>query len=76
MAKYLVETYYTCSFKVSNYLDDVNEESLRNLEKKDDGKFEILDVKLDNRKTKNLEKIDKNKISKFRIYRSSSGLWG
>ncbi|MFL2892067.1 MAG: ribonucleotide reductase [Candidatus Pelagibacter sp.] len=63
MAKYLVETYYTCSFKVSNYLDDVNEESLRNLEKKDDGKFEILDVKLDNRKTKNLEKIDKNKVN-------------
>ena len=63
MAKYLVETYYTCSFKVSNYLDDVNEESLRNLEKKDDGKFEILDVKLDNRKTKNLGKIDKNKVN-------------
>ncbi len=63
MAKYLVETYYTCSFKVINYLDDVNEESLRNLEKKDDGKFEILDVKLDNRKTKNLEKIDKNKVN-------------
>ncbi len=63
MAKYLVETFYTCSFKVSNYLDDVNEESLRNLEKKDDGKFEILDVKLDNRKTKNLGKIDKNKVN-------------
>ena len=63
MAKYLVETYYTCSFKVSNYLDDVNEEILQNLEKKDDGKFEILDVKLDNRKTKNLEKIDKNKVN-------------
>ena len=63
MAKFLVETYYTCSFKVSNYLDDVNEESLRNLEKKDDGKFEILDVKLDNRNTKNLEKIDKNKVN-------------
>ena len=54
MAKYLVETYYTCSFKVSHYLDDVNEAELSNLEKRDDGKFEILDVKLDNRKTKNL----------------------
>ena len=63
MAKYLVETYYTCSFKVSHYLDDVNEKSLQNLEKKEDGKFEILDVKLDNRKTKNLEKIDKNKVN-------------
>ncbi len=54
MAKYLVETYYTCSFKTSHYLDDINEKELSNLEKRDDGKFEILDVKLDNRKTKNL----------------------
>jgi ribonucleoside-diphosphate reductase alpha chain len=56
MAKYLVETYYTCSFKVTHYLEDVNEKELANLEKRDDGKFEILDVKLDNRKTKNLSK--------------------
>ena len=55
MAKYLVETYYTCTFKVNHYLDDVNEAELKNLEKRDDGKFEILDVKLDNRKTKNLD---------------------
>ena len=55
MAKYLVETYYTCSFKVSHYLEDINESELKNLEKRDDGKFEILDVKLDNRKTKNLD---------------------
>jgi len=56
MAKYLVETYYTCSFKVDHYLDDINESEIANLEKRDDGKFEILDIKLDNRKTKNLEK--------------------
>ena len=62
MAKYLVETYYTCSFKVSHYLDDIDEKNIQNIEKRDDGKFEILDVKLDNRKTKNLEKIEKNKI--------------
>ena len=57
MAKYLVETYYNCSFKVSHYLDEINTDELKNLEKRDDGKFEIIDVKLDNRKTKNLEKI-------------------
>ncbi len=61
MAKYLVETYYTCTFKVNHYLDDINETELKNLEKRDDGKFEILDVKLDNRKTKNLNPND-NKI--------------
>jgi ribonucleoside-diphosphate reductase alpha chain len=55
MAKYLVETYYTCTFKVNHYLDDINETELKNLEKRDDGKFEILDVKLDNRKTKSLD---------------------
>merc|ERR1711965_703623 len=65
MAKYLVETYYTCTFKVNHYLDEVNEEELKNLEKRDDGKFEVLDVKLDNRKTKSLDpknnKIVENK---------------
>ena len=59
MAKYLVETYYNCTFKVSHYLDKINPNELKNLEKRDDGKFEIIDVKLDNRKTKNLEKISK-----------------
>ena len=65
MAKYLVETYYTCTFRVNHYLDDINEAELKNLEKRDDGKFEVLDVKLDNRKTKNLDpknnKIFENK---------------
>jgi len=68
MAKYLVETYYTCSFKVNHYLDDINEVELKNLEKRDDGKFEVLDVKLDNRKTKNLDpnkKIIENKKLDF-----------
>jgi len=58
MAKYLVETYYTCSFKVNHYLDDLNENELSKLEQREDGKFEIIDVKLDNRKTKNLDKIN------------------
>ena len=56
MAKYLVETYYNCSFKVTHYLDEVNEKELSKLEKREDGKFEIINVKLDNRKTKSLEK--------------------
>tara|TARA_B100002051_G_scaffold268756_1_gene299069 strand:+ start:84 stop:917 length:834 start_codon:yes stop_codon:yes gene_type:complete len=64
MAKFLVETYYNCTFKVSHYLDKINTNELKNLEKRDDGKFEIIDVKLDNRKTKNLEK---NNISSANI---------
>jgi len=62
MAKYLVETYYTCSIKVSHYLDDISEYTLKNLEKQEDGKFEILDMKLDSRKTKNLDKKDDKKV--------------
>ena len=62
MAKYLVETYYTCSIKVSHYLDDISENTLKNLEKQEDGKLEILDMKLDNRKTKNLDKKDSKKV--------------
>ena len=43
---------------------------LKNLEKRDDGKFEVLDVKLDNRKTKNLDPknnkvIEEKKINLF-----------
>ena len=55
MSKYLVETFYTCSFKVSHYLNNLNEKEISNLQNRNDGAFEILDVKLDNRKTKNLD---------------------
>ena len=60
MAKFLVETYYNCTFKVSHYLDEINDSEIKKLEKRDDGKFEIIDVKLDNRKTKNLDKVENN----------------
>ncbi len=59
MAKYLVETYYNCTFKVSHYLDEISDNEMKNLEKRDDGKYEIIDVKLDNRKTKNLDNSGK-----------------
>ena len=69
MAKYLVETYYTCTFKVNHYLNDISEAELKNLEKRDDGKFEVIEVKLDNRKTKSLENnnkiIDKTDVKVF-----------
>ena len=67
MAKYLVETYYTCTFKVNHYLDDINETELKNLEKRDDGKFEVLDVKLDNRKTKSLDPNNKKIVENQKI---------
>ena len=68
MAKYLVETYYTCSFKVNHYLDNLSEKELEKLQEREDGKFEIIDIKMDNRKTKNLEKVsEKAQIIKNNI---------
>ncbi len=77
MAKYLVETFYTCTFKVNHYLDDISEAELKSLEKRDDGKFEVLDVKLDNRKTKSLDPknskvLENNKIDLIKENNNSS----
>ena len=70
MKKFIVETYYTCTFKVNHFLDDINEAELKNLEKRDDGKFEVIDVKLDNRKTKNLDP-NNNKIKEIELFKSN-----
>ena len=55
MSKYLVETFYTCSFKIVHKLDELNEKNLSELENRKDGRFEIIDVKLNNRKTKKVD---------------------
>tara|TARA_B100000035_G_scaffold301656_1_gene298453 strand:+ start:95 stop:919 length:825 start_codon:yes stop_codon:yes gene_type:complete len=65
MAKYIVETYYTCTFKVKHYLDNISSNQLDQLDKRDDGEFEILDVKFDKRNTKNLDKKNGNTDVKF-----------
>ena len=56
MSKYIVETYYTCTFKVKHYLDDISNNQLDQLDKRDDGEYEILDIKFDKRNTKSLDK--------------------
>ena len=56
MSKYIVETFYTCSFKVKHYLENIDQKELNSLEKRDDGDFEIIDVKIDKRQTKSLDK--------------------
>ena len=61
MSKYLVETFYTCSFKVKHFLDKIDQKELDNLEQKDNGEFEIIDIKIDTRKTKSLEKNTSSK---------------
>ena len=56
MSKYVVETFYTCTFKIVHKLDELNEKKLSELESRNDGEFQIIDVKLNNRKTKTANK--------------------
>ena len=58
MSKYLVETFYTFTFKIVHKLDELNEKKLSDLENRNDGKVEIIDVRLNNRKTKKLTKSE------------------
>jgi len=64
MSKFLVETFYTCSFKIVHKLDELNEKKLSELEKRNDGKVEIINVKLNNRKTKTLNNKNLETITK------------
>ena len=52
MQKYIVETFYTCAFKITHKLDELNEKNLSDLENRNDGEVQIIDVILNNRKTK------------------------
>ena len=61
MKKFIVETYYTCTFKTVHTLDNLNDKELSKIDSRDDGEVEVLDVKLNNRKTK---KIGETKQSK------------
>ena len=65
MSKYLVETRYTCTFKILHQLNELNESELSNLENRNDGKVEIIDVRLNNRKTKIIDGKNNN-LSKNR----------
>jgi len=52
MKKYIVETYYTCTFKTVHTLDNLDDAELSKIDKRNDGDVEVIDVKLNNRKTK------------------------
>ena len=63
MSKYVVETFYTCTFKIVHKLDELNEKKLSELENRKDGEVQIIDVRLNNRKTKTASKSEKPQIS-------------
>ena len=60
MSKYVAESFYTCLFKISHKLNEISNETLKELDKRDDGKFEIIDVKFNKRKTKSIGEIKSN----------------
>ena len=54
MKKFIVETYYTCTFKTVHTLDDLSDKELSRIDARNDGEVEVIDVKLNNRKTKKI----------------------
>ena len=54
MKKYLVETYYTCTFKTVHTLNTLDDSELNKIDQRSDGEVEVIDVKLNNRKTKKI----------------------
>ena len=63
MSKYIVETFYTCTFKITHKLDELNDRKLSEIENRNDGEVKIIDVKLNNRKTKTANKKENLKDS-------------
>jgi len=59
MSKYLAESFYTCLFKITHQLEEVTNQSLKDLENRKDGKFDLIDIKFNKRKTKALSDIKK-----------------
>ena len=69
MKKFIVETYYTCTFKTVHTLDNLNDQELAKIDSRNDGEVEVIDVKLNNRKTK---KVGENKKSSEKIKKTDS----
>ena len=65
MSKFLVETHYTCTFKIVHELDELNEKELSNIDSRKDGKVEVIDVTVNNRKTKKAG--TEKKLDKFEV---------
>ena len=69
MKKYIVETYYTCTFKTVHALNNLDDTELSKIDQRTDGEVEVIDVKLNNRKTKKIgstkeEKVKNDKLGK------------
>ena len=73
MKKFLVETYYTCTFKTIHRLDELNDKEFSKIDKGDDGEVELIEVKLNNRKTKKVGEKNNEKSVKEKNIQSVKG---
>ena len=64
MKKFIVETYYTCTFKTVHTLNELNDQELAKIDERKDGQVEVIEVKLNNRKPKKVGEKTKNNIKK------------
>ncbi len=67
MKKFIVETYYTCTFKTVHTLSDLNDKELSKIDERNDGNVEIIDVKLNNRKTKKIGEKKETKNENVKV---------
>ena len=67
MKKFVVETYYTCTFKTVHNLDDLNENELSKIDNRTGGQVEVIDVKLNNRKTRKVGDHKSNKEKNIKV---------
>ena len=67
MKKYIVETYYTCTFKTVHNLNNLDDAELSKIDQRSDGEVEVIDVKLNNRKTKKIGGKNENKSDKTKL---------
>ncbi len=73
MKKFIVETYYTCTFKTVHTLSNLNDNELSKIDSRTDGEVQVIDVKLNNRKTKKIgDKKQSEKTEKVDNLLSSS----
>jgi ribonucleoside-diphosphate reductase alpha chain len=70
MKKYVVETYYTCTFKTVHSLNNLDDKELSKIDQRTDGEVEVIDVKLNNRKTKKLGSKKDNSTNNTKLDKS------
>jgi ribonucleoside-diphosphate reductase alpha chain len=75
MKKYIIETFYTCTFKTVHKLDEISDAELKKIDTQNDGDVELIEVKMNNRKTRRLDKSTKaknpQKIDKFSSFENN-----